>query len=299
MVVGPMKKRMIISFVIGFLVMFLIAAIAIILLFRQYQAVSQDKFTLEKDLTSVCVVADGVTINAGDEILSEHLSEKRINTNAIPSNAFYSKSMFFDGTTKYAKIDITEKTILVDTMYYEDEVITDDMRVQEFNMLLLPSQLEEGDYVDIRLLLPTGNDYVVAAKKRIIKATAGTVWLQLGELDMQYMSSAIIESYVTEGSILYAIEYAEPTMQAAAVVTYPVLTSVKEFVMKNPNIAAQIQIELGEKLSDHEYYRQQIDVNMEAYKPDDPISVLTKNIYEQIQKQKVERESNLVVDSEY
>lgn len=298
MVVGPMKKRMMISFIIGFLVMFLIAAIAMILLFRQYQAVSQEKFTLEKDLTTVCVVADGVTINAGDEIVSKHLSEKRINTNAIPANAFYSKSMFLDGTKKYAKIDISEKTIIVDSMYYEDEVITNDMRLQEFNMLLLPSQLQEGDYVDIRLLLPTGNDYVVASKKRIIKATAGTVWLQLGELDMQYMSSAIIESYVTEGSILYAIEYAEPTMQAAAVVTYPVLTSVKEFVMKNPNIAAQIQIELGEKLSDHEYYRQQIDVNMEPYKPDDPISVLTKNIYDQVQKQKTERESSMNSGSE-
>ncbi len=296
MVVGPMKKRMMISFFIGFLVMFLVAAIVVILLFRQYQAVSQEKFTLEKDLTNVCVVADGITINAGEEIVPDYLSEKRINTNAIPPNAFSSKGMFFDGTTKYAKIDITEKTIMLDTMYYEDQVITDDMRIQEFNMLLLPSQLEEGDYVDIRFLLPTGNDYVVVSKKRIIKATEGTVWLQLGELDMQYMSSAIIESYVTEGSILYAIEYAEPTMQSAAIVTYPILTSVKEFVMKNPNIAAQIQIELGEKLSDHEYYRQLIDNNMVPYKPEDPISVLTKNIYEQIQRQKEERESNLGVE---
>lgn len=295
MVVGPMKKRMMISFFIGFLVMFLIAAIVVILLFRQYQAVSQDKFTLEKDLTNVCVVSDGVTILAGEEIKSSQISEKRINTSAIPPNAFSSKAMFFDGTTKYAKIDITESTIILDTMYYEDEVLTDDMRIQEFNMLLLPSQLEEGDYVDIRFLLPTGNDYVVVSKKRIIKATEGTVWLQLGELDMQYMSSAIIESYVTEGSILYAIEYAEPTMQSAAIVTYPILTSVKDFVMKNPNIAAQIQIELGEKLSDHEYYRQQIDNNMTQYKPEDPIEVLTQNIYEQIQRQKEERENTMGV----
>lgn len=293
MVVGPMKKRMMVSFVIGFLVMFLIAAIVVVLLFRQYMEVSKEKDSLEKDLTTVCVIADGMTIEAGDEILPEYLSEKRINTNAIPLNAFFSKASFFDGTTKYAKIDLTEKTMILDTMYYENEKPTDDMRIQEFNMLLLPSQLEEGDYVDIRFLLPTGNDYVVVSKKRIIKATEGTVWLQLGELDMQYMSSAVIESYVTEGSILYAIEYAEPTTQSAAVVTYPILTSVKDFVMKNPNISSQIQIELGEKLSDHEYYRELIDSNMEPYKPEDPISVLTQNIYEQIQKQKEERESNL------
>lgn len=289
MVLGPMKKRMITSFFIGFFIMLLVGIIAVVIVYRQYDLVLQEKNSLERDLTTVCVVANGVTIKAGEEITSDKITEKRINTNAIPENSFSSKSFLYDDVTRYAKIDIGENTILLSNMYYESEVITDDLRIQEFNMILLPSQLENGDYVDIRFLLPTGNDYVVCSKKRVVDSTEGTIWLYLGELDMQYISSATIESYVTEGSILYAIEYAEPTMQQAAKVTYPILPAVKNFITENPNLVEQVKIELSNRISNYTKDRENLDEMSEDFKPEDAVPILTNNILQQIERQKAER----------
>ena len=39
------------------------------------------------------------------------------------------------------------------------ENTTADLRTQEYNMIALPTTLAEGDYIDIRLTLPNGQDY--------------------------------------------------------------------------------------------------------------------------------------------
>ena len=57
----------------------------------------------------------------------------------------------------------------------EDIKTLDDLRKQEYNMLVLPSQLATGEYIDIRLALPTGQDYVVLGKKKVL----GTICLIL------------------------------------------------------------------------------------------------------------------------
>ena len=49
---------------------------------------------------------------------------------------------------------IVTKDMIVDT---EDPVTGTD-RIQEYNMILLPSHLKNGDYVDIRMTLTNGQD---------------------------------------------------------------------------------------------------------------------------------------------
>ncbi len=44
---------------------------------------------------------------------------------------------------------------------------SDDVRKQEYNVIVLPTQIQTGDYVDIRLSMPNGQDYIVASKKNV------------------------------------------------------------------------------------------------------------------------------------
>ena len=58
-------------------------------------------------------------------------------------------------------------------------------------MLVLPSQLATGEYIDIRLALPTEQDYIVVSKKQVeIPQIAGidvedTIWVKLSEEEIE------------------------------------------------------------------------------------------------------------------
>ena len=61
-----------------------------------------------------------------------------------------------------------------------------------------------------------GQDFIVAAKKVVEKSDSTSIWLKLREDEILKMNSAIIESYSVEGAKLYAVNYTQPGIQAAA-----------------------------------------------------------------------------------
>ena len=66
------------------------------------------------------------------------------------------------------KVGVPANSIVTKDMVAEvDGQTTDDQRIQEYNMIILPSELRNGDYVDIRVRFPKGQDYIVVAKKKI------------------------------------------------------------------------------------------------------------------------------------
>ena len=141
-----------------------------------------------------------------------------------------------------AKVDLKANTIVtLDLVAKANQPTTDDARIQEYNMISLPVELEVGDYVDIRLSLQTGQDYIVLAKKQILDATADTIKIQLSELEILTMSDAIITAYTITGSKLYATTYIDPGMQAEATPTYPVSNNVGVLIEQNPNIIQEVK----------------------------------------------------------
>ena len=141
-----------------------------------------------------------------------------------------------------AKVDLKANTVVtLDMVSKANQAVTDDARIQEYNMISLPVELEVGDYVDIRLTLQTGQDYLVLAKKQILDATADTIKIQLSELEMLTMSDAIITAYTITGSKFYATTYIDPGMQAEATPTYPVSNNVGVLIQQNPNIIQEVK----------------------------------------------------------
>ena len=67
-----------------------------------------------------------------------------------------------------AKVDLKANTVIASSyVARSDELTTDDVRNQEYNMLVLPVDVITGDFVDVRLQLPTGQDYIVISKKKV------------------------------------------------------------------------------------------------------------------------------------
>ena len=142
-----------------------------------------------------------------------------------------------------AKVNLNKNSIItIDTICKSNEKTTDDLRKQEYNMLVLPTQLETGEYVDIRLALPSGQDYIVVSKKQVeipqINGidSADTVWMKLTEDEIITMNNAIVEAYRMIGSKLYATTYTEAGIQSAATPTYVPTGEVMQLIQDNPNI---------------------------------------------------------------
>lgn len=142
-----------------------------------------------------------------------------------------------------AKVDMDKNTVItIDMISKSNEKTTDDLRKQEYNMLVLPTQLETGEYVDVRLSLPSGQDYIVISKKQVeIPQINGvdmddTIWMKLTESEIITMNNAIVEAYKMEGSKLYVTTYTEAGIQSAATPTYVPTGEVMQLISDNPNI---------------------------------------------------------------
>ena len=110
--------------------------------------------------------------------------------------------------------------------------------------------LTTGDYVDLRLMLPTGQDYIVISKKEVEIPIVGglesadTVWLKVGEDEILTISSAIVDAYRIPGSKLYMTKYTEAGMQKAATPTYITTPETRELINNDPNILKKAKDEL-------------------------------------------------------
>ena len=69
---------------------------------------------------------------------------------------------------KYARMKIFKGCILTENLCKNGEKITKDMRIQDFSYITLPEYIKDGDYVDIRIVFPNGEDYLVAHHKKVI-----------------------------------------------------------------------------------------------------------------------------------
>lgn len=307
MATNPMQRKARNSFLLGMLLMLVIAGAVIALLIVQLKNY-RDKELAEK-AASVNIAVLNQDVKSGQIITSDMLDTQTVNKNYIPENAIGDVATLENYnlqdkegnsvTTKYnekdktsslyinkdnkeykleqeedtsnyyitknnekeyielnsvpvvAKVSMSKNTVLTRELVAKaDNISSDDVRKQEYNMIVLPTQIETGDYIDIRLSLPTGQDYIVVSKKEVtIPDIAGvpsedTIWINLSEADIILLNNAIVEAYRIKGAKLYANTYTEPGMQTAAIKTYTPSREVANLISADPNIIQKAKTEL-------------------------------------------------------
>lgn len=150
-----------------------------------------------------------------------------------------------------AKISMRANTVITKEMIARGaNSFADDVRREEYNSFILPMDLETGDYIDLRLMLPTGQNYIVVSKKEVeIPIINGsysqdTIWMNVSEDELLIIGSAIVDAYRIDGAKLYAIKYTEAGMQQAATPTYVVSAETAALINKDPNILKKAKDEL-------------------------------------------------------
>lgn len=142
----------------------------------------------------------------------------------------------------YAKVAIPAGTIITKDMVSEvkadesNKATFNSLRLVEVDTVVLPSELKDGDTVDIRISYPNGMDEIVIAKKVIEKADATTAWMKLDEAEILTLSSATVESMLTEGTKLYALNLTDPGLQNKLMANYRVNDAVAKLIKANQNL---------------------------------------------------------------
>ena len=197
-----------------------------------------------------------------------------------------------------AKVNMKANTIITrELVAQSDEVNTNDVRIQEYNMITLPSTLETGDFVDIRMRLPNGVDYIVTSKKEVtIPDVAGvpstdTINIKMSEEEILTMSNAIVEAYIMTGAELYASRYTDPGNQQKATPTYPISREIMELINTNPNVVNEAKNALWARYN-ADQRNGNVNNQLNKYSEESADNVET-GIQEQIQKQKQLREEYL------
>ncbi len=246
MTTNPMQRKANNYLLIGVLVTLLITGTIIAILFLQLNKLNTQIKEQEANMKKVYVVSKD--IKSGESVSVSDLKSISVTKDAVPSNSVDITTLTEE---TIAKIELKSGMILTSNMI--DEVssqTTDDLRIQEYNTVELPTQIENGDYIDIRLRLPNGTDYIVVSKKKVEIPTINgvdslnTIRINVAEQEILLMSNAIVESYLVPGSKLYVTTYTEPGMQGTATPTYLPSSEVVTLMNADPNIVAVAKNEL-------------------------------------------------------
>ncbi len=227
----------------------------------------------EQSRRSVWTVAR--TIPAGGTVTAEDLKSVPMPANLVPQGMMTDQNAAIG---KSAKIELQPGTPLMPSMLYEGAPIPKDLRVQEFHVIQLPSNLQTGQYIDVRINFPTGEDFVLLAKKKALELSGNVIWLEMNELDILRTSSATIDAYL-QGARLYALPYIEPGLQEAAVVNYPANPKVLDLMEHDPNLFEKATTELARQL------RSTLDGNLKAMSESDKLRVTSGSVTVQQQLQ--------------
>lgn len=157
-----------------------------------------------------------------------------------------------------AKVNMNTNTVITSQLVVQSsEIVTDDTRKEEYNMITLPVDLMTNDFVDIRLRTPGGQNFIVVSKAQVDvpmnadgSYISDTIRVNLREDEILAMSSAIVEAYGLLGSELYVTKYVEPAMQEAALPTYTPNAAVTAQIQSNPNIVDIAKEELASRYSE-------------------------------------------------
>lgn len=317
---NPMQRKSTGSFILGMVVMLLIAVVVVGLLYMKMKNLQDKLQKYEVNESTAKIYVLNQDVKAGQVLESSMFSEKQIAKAMIPENAttnivstlssyslrdtsgnriyvgtdeknggkYYfvkinntdckiyiandqgkeevatnltaeDKAFYYEGNNNnasnrrditvatdavIAKVAMTANTVITSSLVVRtDEVQTNDVRTQEYNMLVLPTELGPEDYVDVRLMLPNGQDFIVVSKKRVgIPQTsdgtymADTITMNLAEDETISMSAAIVEAYKINGSKIYVTKYTDPGIQEKSIETFIPTQEIAELINSDPNI---------------------------------------------------------------
>lgn len=211
----------------------LIASFVVIFLFKQkydgaYNKNSQLTNQINKNTKTVYVATQDIAV--GDHLVDGINVVQQEMLNGMDETLFATE----DDLGYSALIEIPTGSAVQKNMVAQEE-ITDDERIVEINSVNLTTTQHSNDIVDIRILFPNGEDYILLSKQTIHNLNGVTFQLYLTEDEILTFNSAVVDAY-NYGAKIYTTKYIASQIQQDAIPYYPVKQETLDLINSDPNI---------------------------------------------------------------
>ena len=169
---------------------------------------------------------------------------------------------------KYYRISIKQGSALSNDMIL-DSALGDSTRLFDVVTDENPIGIKEGAFVDVRISMPLGEDFVAMSHKRVHGVNSGILKLAITEYDIHIYNSMMADKILYPGTRIYAVEYAEPGGQLPATSYYPVSNQVLAILEKDPNINESVRQDMIER-------RTQLEASLQSALNKDIASIIQK-----------------------
>lgn len=258
-----MKKGKII--LISILVVALIGAGAVI--YFLYTQNEQHKLESETYLNTIYSYNKTVYVALTDikngDLLQDGVNCEAQNIVSVLPETILDTDLYLDESDmgKKVVVDVKMGTPLYKNMV-GDLSITPTTRKVELSTVSLPTTITNGDYVDIRIVFPNGEDYIVLSKKRVSDLFLEQCLFssELEEDEILTLSSAIIDTFCISGTRMYLTTYVAPSYQQKLNETYLVRKETIDLITNSPNVIKQMAYTINMSLRE-EMEKRLSDVN--------------------------------------
>lgn len=141
-----------------------------------------------------------------------------------------------------ALIDIAPEEPVMTSMVSKLE-IQQDTREYEISVADLMIDQQPNDYIDVRIMFPTGDDYLVLAKKQVknLVLNSSLFYTYMTEEEILRLASATIDAYTITGTKIYVTRYVAGNVQNAGTPDYLVKQETLDRLAKDPNVLTLAQ----------------------------------------------------------
>lgn len=144
---------------------------------------------------------------------------------------------------KYCKVNIVPGTPITSDLLMA-ELYDDTLRDVDISVNSWVVGMRVGDYVDLNITFPYGEDYIVLPRKRVQYIGGKTIKMYLTEEEWHTYQSALVDYYLhaSEGARLYLKKYVEPGVQPTATAYYAASDAVRTIMKADPNVVSRAAV---------------------------------------------------------
>ena len=220
--------------------------IACFVIYRGKKALDATKAQVSELTAEIQANQQTVYVPSKDIVKGEPLTEDVLMTQQIFTGLNGDMYMKAEDIGSMAVVDIKAGQPVMKNMVSLMDITVDE-RVYEMTVAHLMTTQDNYDTVDIRVMFPNGEDYLILTKKNImdLRLDSSVFSLYLNEDEILRMSSAIIDAYTTTGAKIYTTRYVEPNVQEEAIPNYPVRPATLDLINSDPNIVERAELTLN------------------------------------------------------
>lgn len=239
------KAKWMVRVIVGLLIFLILCGVVITLgkqKLDEYAAQQEELLIeIENNRQVVYVVKDDKQIKKGDLIITAG-DEANVMKQEIYSGLESEYYITDDDIGSIAIVDMEPNTPIMKNMV-TTMMITHDTREVEVNVVNLMIDQRVNDYIDIRIMYPNGEDYLVLSKKQIknLVLDSAVFYTYLNEEEILRLASATVDAYLMSGTKIYATRYVEDNIQDEATPDYLVSAQVVDRMVSDPNIVSLAQ----------------------------------------------------------